>query len=92
MKWASTYTPPGRFPTVIHAGGPADGLRCVLEHPIPPAVRFYATRADRAGPRVILARYVMYQPVEISVYEYRYTGTEERRGPLPGPGPDGVWS
>ena len=90
--WGDTYTPPARTWTLLHEGGPADGVRLTTEAPRPPQARWYAPARDRRGRRVQLARYTLHRPVELNVMAYRYCGVDERTGPQPGRKESPAWS
>lgn len=90
--WRETYVTPGKPWTLIHRGGPADGIQLTLNAPAPPQWRMYATGADRRRKTVFLSRYVLHGPVEIDVMLYTYSGTDERPGPAPGRKESPAWS
>jgi len=90
--WRDAYTRPTRKVTAVHHGGPADGTETTI--PVTPLQqhRFYAPAPDRRHRTVILARYVMHVFTDSDTVVYRYTGTDERRGPLPGAKGNPAWS
>jgi hypothetical protein len=90
--WRDAYTPPAKPITILHEGGPADGVRLVIEASKMPEARFYATTQARRRRTVSLARYVRYRAVELDVIVYQHSGTDERRGPVPGKRESPAWS
>jgi hypothetical protein len=90
--WRDAYQGQHREYTIIHEGGPADGVTLTLRASRLPEARFYATRAARRSRRVSLARYVRYRAVDLDVIVYQHSGTDERRGPVPGKAESPAWS
>lgn len=86
--WADAYTPRSRPVTIIYAGGPADGTRHVLPLARLPQVRYHADPAQRSARVVVLARYVRHDVPAAWTLTYRYTGLEERAGPVLAGNPD----
>ena len=70
--------------TAYHEGGPADGQRVKGVEQTP--FRFWADVSDRASRTwVTLHRYVFAPPRDGAKCCYRYTGTHQVLGPVPGP-------
>ena len=91
-KWADAYASPVRTYTLIHQGGPADGVTITLQASKLPQARFYAPSSARRRRVVTLARYVQHRAVELDVILYLYSGTNERQGPVPGMRESPAWS
>lgn len=91
-RWRETYRVPIRLLTAVHVGGPADGTRLPVEVPPLPQARWYAGAAARRRRKVALARYVLHDAPDAATLRYRYTGTDERNGPVPGNAESPAWS
>jgi hypothetical protein len=91
-KWGDAYAAPRKPYTVLHEGGPADGVRLTVEAYKLPQARFYAPSSARRKRTVVLARYTLYRAVELDVIVYLYSGTDERAGPVPGQRESPAWS
>lgn len=90
--WRDAYRAPVRTYTLVHEGGPAGGVTLTLQASRLPEARFYATSQARRRRVVSLARYVRYRAVDLDVVVYQHSGTDERRGPVPGKAESPAWS
>lgn len=90
--WRDTYTRRGRKYIAVHQGGPADGTELTITGQPLPQTRLYATAAERRQAKVTLARYVLHVLPDLDTAVYRYTGTWERVGPVPGAKESPAWS
>lgn len=79
------------MPLAHHDGGPADGVTVSIGRVT--QTRLYAPEDERGKrrapgdvnpPWVMLARYVHVPPRDGKHVRYRYTGTEQTHGPVPG--------
>lgn len=90
--WRQTYRVTVETVTAVHEGGPADGVRLQIETPPLPEFRLYAPARARKARKVRLARYVLHDQPQRGVMRYRYTGTDEKQGPVPGMPNSPAWS
>jgi hypothetical protein len=90
--WTDTYSPRARKVTVVHQGGPADGVETVMPLNRLPQVRHYAPARERRRRVVRLDRYVQHARLTLDRVLFVHTGTSETPGPLPGSPGDPEWS
>jgi hypothetical protein len=92
VTWRDAYQPPARQLTIVHEGGPADGVTVTVHASQLPQARFYAPAQARRRRAVQLARYVRYRASEIDVIVFQYSGLDDRPGPVPGKRESPAWS
>jgi hypothetical protein len=90
--WRDTYTRRGKKYQATHHGGPADGAELTITGQPLPQYRHWAPAAQRRQSNVTLARYVLHVLPTLDTVIYRYTGTYERPGPVPGDKENPAWS
>jgi hypothetical protein len=90
--WRDTYGRRGRKYQAIHQGGPVDGAELTITGQPLPQFRHWAPAGDRRQANVKLARYVLHVLPDLDTAVYRYTGTYERTGPVPGDSESPAWS
>jgi hypothetical protein len=74
-----------------HHAGPMDGHEVKIE--TTPQTRYWLPAAKRAEKGwLMLARYVYVPPRDGKHVTYRYSGTEQTQGPLPGTKTEPDWS
>lgn len=75
----------------IHEGGPQDGLK--VKTTSAPHTRYYAPAEERKRRGwLTLSRYVFVPPRDGAKCRYRFTGTEQVQGPVPGDETAPDWS